>query len=174
MANIKWCRRQKDGIHIINPNDNLAQSYMKMAEDALGTMNREKNYNLNFAISACYYSMYYSLYAVLMKTGVKCEIHSCTLEFMKFALSGFYSQEDIKTIKKAFDARSIAQYYVDKIVAKEDSDFILEKAPFFINKSREILSKINEEDIDNIKKKIEEAGKRKDDQVKVPPQNANK
>ena len=160
MADINWCCKQKDGIRLIEPNDNLAQGYMKMAEEALGTMNREKYYNLKFAISACYYSMYYSVYAVLMKIGVKCEIHSCTLEFMKFALSSFYPQEDITTINKAFNARSTAQYYIDRIVTKEDSNFIIEKAPFFINKSREILSKINEEDILLIRKKVEEARNR--------------
>ncbi|MBU0528996.1 hypothetical protein KKF86_04470, partial [bacterium] len=83
-----------------------------MAEDSLGTMNRERNYNLMFSISACYYSMYYSLYSILMKIGIKCEIHSCTLEFMKIMLKEYYSKEDIKTIKKAFDLRILAQYYV--------------------------------------------------------------
>src|SRR3989344_371864 len=102
MVNIKWCCNQKDGIKLIEPNDNLAQSYLSMAENALGTMNREKKYNLTFAISACYYSMYYSLYAILMKLGVKCEIHSCTLEIMKELLIGFYTQENMKTISKAF------------------------------------------------------------------------
>lgn len=156
MVNINWCCKQKDGIRLVEPNENLAESYIKMADEALGTMNRERNYNLKFAISACYYSMYYSLYAVMMKIGVRCEIHSCTLEFMKFALGNFYSQEDIKIIKKAFDARGIAQYYVDKIVAKEDSDFIMEKAPYFINKSKEVLAKINQKDIERIRKIIEE------------------
>ncbi len=102
MENINWCFNKKEGIRLIEPNDNLALSYMKMAEDALGTMNREKNFNMTFAISACYYSMYYSLYSVLMKIGFKCEIHSCTLEFMKIFLSDFYSEKDIKIIKKAF------------------------------------------------------------------------
>ena len=156
MASIKWCCKQKDGIRLIEINDNLAQSYIKMAEDALGTMNREKNYNLNFAISACYYSMYYSLYAVLMRIGVKCEIHSCTLEFMKFALFNFYSQDEMKIIKKAFDARGIAQYYVDKVVSKEDSDFIMGKAPFFLSKSKDILAKINQKDIEKIRKNMGE------------------
>jgi len=156
MVNINWCCKQKDGIRLIEPNENLAESYIKMAGEALGTMNREKNYNLKFAISACYYSMYYSLYAIMMEIGVKCEIHSCTLEFMKFALGNFYSPEDIKIIKKAFDARGIAQYYVDKIVSKEDSDFIMEKAPYFIGKSKEVLSKINQKDIEAIRKRIME------------------
>lgn len=156
MVSLKWCCGQKDGIKIINANDNLAKGYLKMAESSLGTMNREREYNLNFAISACYYSMYYSLYAVCMKLGIKCEIHSCTIEFMKKILTKYYSEEDIKIIKKAFDARDIAQYHVDKIVLKEDSDYIMEKAPLFFNKSKEILAEINEENIKEIRKIISE------------------
>ena len=125
-----------------------------MAESALGTMNREKEFNSLFAISACYYSMYYSLYAILMKIGVKCEIHSCTLELMKFALPEFYSEEDIKTIKKAFDIRNIAQYYADRVIEKTASDYIILQAPIFINKSKEIIARVNETDIKNIRNKI--------------------
>ncbi len=157
MASMKWCCKQRDGIRIIDTNENLAAAYIKMAEDALGTMNRERNFNKTFSISACYYSMYYSLYAILMKIGVKCEIHSCTLEFMKFALCDFYSKEDIRIISKAFDCRNISQYYVDKIISEVDLNFIILNAPYFINKSEEILSKINEEDIKQIKRKIEKS-----------------
>jgi len=155
MVNLKWCCKQKDGIRLIETNDNLAHGYLKMAEDSLGTMNREKKYNLRSAISACYYSMYYSLYSICMKIGVKCEIHSCTLEFMKKLLTEFYSEEDMKVIRKAFDARNIAQYYVDRVVLKKDSDYIMEKALLFFNKSKEILAKINEKDIGSIREKIE-------------------
>ena len=154
MVSLKWCCKQKDGIKLIETNDNLTRGYLKMAENSLGTMNRERKYNLMFAISACYYSMYYSLYAICMKIGIKCEIHSCAIEFMKGVLTEFYSKEDMKIIKKAFDARNIAQYYVDEIVSKEDSDYIMEKAPLFFNKSKEILAKINEEDVKEIREKI--------------------
>jgi len=154
MVSLKWCCGQKDGIKLIDINDNLAKGYLKMAENSLGTMNRERKYNLTFAISACYYSIYYSLYAVCMRLGIKCEIHSCTIEFMKKALTGYYSKEDIKIIKKAFDARNIAQYYVDKTVLEEDSDYIMEKAPLFLNKSKEILAKTNERDVKEIREKI--------------------
>ena len=154
MVDINWCYKQKDGIKSVEPNDNLALSYMKMAEDALGTMNREKNYSLRFSVSACYYSMYYSLYAVLMKIGVKCEIHSCTLKFMEEFLSEFYSKDDIKIINKSFECRNTIQYYVDKVVQKSDSDLIISKAPFFHLKSKEILGKLNEHDIKSIREKI--------------------
>ena len=156
MVSLKWCCKQKEGIRLIDPNENLSKSYMKMGENALGTMNREKNYNIVFAISAGYYSMYYSLYSVLMKIGVKCEIHSCTLKFMKEALGEIYSQEYIKTISKAFDLRNIAQYYVDKVINIKDSEFIFAQAPLFVNISKEILYKINEKDIGMLRKKFQE------------------
>jgi len=154
MASLKWCYKQKDGIKLVEPSDNLAQSYLKLAEKSLGTMSRERNYNLMFAISACYYSMYYSLYAILMKLGIKCEIHSCTIEIMKKLLDNFYSEQDVKIIKKAFDARSIAQYYVDKVVSKQDSDFVISEAPLFFNKSKQILAKINEKNIKEIRESL--------------------
>ncbi len=154
MVSLKWCCKQKEGIKLVEPNDNLAEGYIKMAEKSIGTMSREREYNLSFSISACYYSMYYSLYAILMKIGIKCEIHSCTLEIMKILLKEFYSLEDLKTIKKAFKLRETAQYYVDRIISKEDSDFIISQAPFFFNKSKNILSKINQKDTINIRKQI--------------------
>lgn len=156
MASLRWCCKQKDGIKLAEPNDNLAKGYIKMAENSIGTMTREKNYNISFSISACYYSMYYSLYSVLMKSGIKCEIHSCTIEIMDKLLKKFYSDKDIAIIKKAFKLRGIAQCYVDRIISKEDSDFIISQAPLFFNKSKEILSRINQKDVDEIKEKIKE------------------
>ena len=47
MVSLKWCCKQKDGIKLIEPSDNLSLSYMQMADNALGTMNRERKYNLN-------------------------------------------------------------------------------------------------------------------------------
>jgi uncharacterized protein (UPF0332 family) len=126
-----------------------------MAENAIGTMNREKDLNMQFAISACYYSMYYSLYSVLMKLGIKCEIHACTIEFMKKFLLSFYSGEDYKIISKAFDVRNTSQYYVDKVISKEDIGFIFSKAQYFFSKSKDILSKINERDILTIREELE-------------------
>ncbi len=155
MVSLKWCCGKKEGIRLIEPNENLAEGYIKMAEAAIGTMSRERNFNMQFAISACYYSMYYSVYAILMKIGIKCEIHACTLEFMKKLPFDFYSKEDFKIISKAFDARNTSQYYVDKIVAKEEIDFIMANAPYFLGKSKEVLSKINEKDVKRIRGEIE-------------------
>ncbi len=155
VVNLKWCCKKEGGINLIEPNDNLSEGYIQMAENAIGTMNREKKLNLQFAISAGYYSMYYSLYSIMMKIGIKCEIHSCTLAFMKKMLNNLYSEEDCKIINKAFNARETSQYYVDRIVPKEDIDLIFSKALYFLNKSKDVLSKLNEKDILNIRKEVE-------------------
>ena len=154
-VNIKWCCHKEGGINLVEASVNLSEGYIQMAENAIGTMNREKKLNLQFAISACYYSMYYSLYSVMMKMGIKCEIHTCTLTFMKKMLNSLYSEEDCKIINKAFSARDTSQYYVDRIVPKEDIDFIFLKAVPFLSKSKDILSKINERDILKIRKEVE-------------------
>ena len=100
MVGLKWCYKQKQGIKLIGPNENLARAYSEMADDSLRVMNNEKNKSIRWAISSCYYSMYYSIYSVLMKIGIKSEIHSCTLKFMELELSKFYSKQDAKLIKK--------------------------------------------------------------------------
>lgn len=156
MVSIKWCCKQKEGLKLTNPSENLSASYIKMAENALGTMNRERNYNLAFSISACYYSMYYSLYSILMKLGVKCEIHSCTLKFMEEFLKDFYTKDEMKILSKAFDLRIIAQYYVDKVLDPKEVNIVLTQASLFVNSSKNILSKINEKNIFEFKKKFEE------------------
>ena len=59
---------------------------------------------------------------------------------MKELLTGSYTKEDFKVISKAFDLRNIAQYYVDKVIDTKESDFIMDKAPLFVNTSKDILS----------------------------------
>ncbi len=153
-VSIKWCCNKESGIKIDHPNDNLVRSYLNMAENAIGTMNREKTLNSQFSISACYYSMYYSLYAVLMKIGIKSEIHQCTIEFMKQFLKEFYSEEEVKIIKKAFDIRDTTQYYADRIIKQDDVNYIMLQAPLFLNKSKAVLAKINENHIKDIREKL--------------------
>ncbi len=75
MEKIKWCMKLKNGIGIIEPNDNLCSAYIKKSETALQAASA-LNDNMEWQISSCYYAMYFSLYALMMKIGVKCENHS--------------------------------------------------------------------------------------------------
>src|SRR3989344_1608885 len=151
MVAIDWCCKNKNGIRLIEPNENLAKAYTEMAKEALIVMTDVKDKSLRWSISSCYYSMYYSLYSILQKIGIKCEIHSCTLKFMETFLLNLYSSEDLKTIEKAFELRESIQHYADRIISKEDTDLVIKQAPLFLNKSIEILSRLNQDDIGKIR-----------------------
>ena len=115
---IRWCLTKKRGIELVEPNENLAKAYTLKAEHALQSMNANKG-NTEWEIPSAYYAMYFSVYAILMKLGVKSEIHTCTIEFMRKYLKDHYTQEEIELLTMSQEARIDTQYYVGKDVNTE-------------------------------------------------------
>src|SRR3989338_6976484 len=145
MDKIKWCAKQKQGLSIIEPNSDLANAYIKKAEEALESM--RVNIIKDWKISTAYYTVYFSLYAILIKIGIKCEIHSCTIEFARRFLKEFFSEEELEFTEDSLKARIDSQYYVDRIVPDEQYDKMIKKAPEFLVKCKSILVKLNEKKI---------------------------
>jgi uncharacterized protein (UPF0332 family) len=152
MGKIDWCKKQKSGITLVEQNPNLAQAYILKAEDALKTLHAITS--KDWKISTAYYSMYFSLYSILTKIGVKCEIHSCTIEFAKVFLKDYFSKEELDLIEKSQSARVDAQYFVDKTVPDEFSELMIKKAPDFLIKCKAIKEKLTEKKIADIRNKI--------------------
>jgi len=76
-----WCK--KHGMKLIEPNDNLAEEYFRNAEETLRVTNLIKNSGSNMWLATQkYYTEYLAAYALMMKLGIKSEIHSCTIEVM--------------------------------------------------------------------------------------------
>jgi len=98
MDQIKWCLNQKKGIELVEPNDNLREAYLIKADEALETLRTSKI--KDWQLTTAYYAIYHSLYSLLMKIGVKCEIHSCTIEFAKRFLKKYFSAEDFDSLTK--------------------------------------------------------------------------
>lgn len=155
MENLDWCKKQKKGIRIIEPNLNISRGYLKMSLDSVGTMNREKDKNLIFSVSAGYYCIYYSLYAILQKIGIKCEIHSCSILLAKRFLKKFYSEKDFNLIDVSFSLRNNFQYYVGKDFNKKDLNLLWNESYNFYVKSRSIFLKLNNKDINEIRGSLE-------------------
>src|SRR3989344_4457360 len=97
MNKIKWCAEKKEGLSLVEPNSDIADAYIKKAEEALESM--RVNIIKDWKISTAYYTIYFSLYAILMKTGVKCEIHSCTIEFAKRFLKDYLQETELDFIE---------------------------------------------------------------------------
>jgi uncharacterized protein (UPF0332 family) len=156
MVSIKWCLKQKNGIEIVEPNSNMADSYIKMAEESITALNAVKQIRMWTAVTS-YYIFYQSLYALMLKIGVKCEIHSCSLEFMKLFLTEFYSKDDIDAIKKAFDARNDLQYYADRPVDDRIIEETSKHCKKFYIKTKDTITKITEAQILAIRDKLKNA-----------------
>lgn len=155
MDKIKWCAGKKDGLSLIEPNSDLAEAYIKKAEEALESM--RINIIKDWKISTAYYTLYFSLYSVLTKIGVKCEIHSCTIEFIKRFLKEFFSEEELDLAEDSLKARIDSQYYIDRIVPDEQYNKMAEKAPEFLVKCKSILIKLNEKRVNDIRKEFQKA-----------------
>ncbi|MFA5559783.1 MAG: HEPN domain-containing protein [Methanofastidiosum sp.] len=152
MSRIIWCLNQKNGIKIIEPNPNLSNAYIHKAEDSLESI--QVNIKKEWKIATAYYTIYFSLYAILMRVGIKSEIHSCTVDFVKEYLNEYFNKEEIELIEDSLKARIDVQYFVDKDIPDELYSKLIEFAPHILIKSKSILSKLTEKKIKSIKDEI--------------------
>jgi len=153
MNKIKWCVGKKEGLSLIEPNSDLASAYVKKAEEALESM--RVNIIKDWKISTAYYTIYFSLYAILMKLGVKCEIHSCTIEFAKRFLKEYFEETELDFTKDSLKARVDSQYYIDRTVPDEQYNKMIKKTPEFLVKCKSVIIKLNEKKVKEIRDKFQ-------------------
>ena len=101
-----------------------------------------------------YYCEYFACYALLMRLGIKSEIHDCTIEILKFLEKENIIDKGIaKMLEKDKELRIDNQYYLknrEVIVNYEElRDLIL--------KIKEIINTITSEQIEEIRMKIKKA-----------------
>ncbi len=148
---IKWCKARKNGIELINPNDNLAKEYIDNAEETLVILKTIKGKSNMWIAATKYYFEYFAVYSVLMKLGIKSEIHDCTI-----SLCGFLEDECI--FKKGVFARLTRdkvlriknQYYLKNIPIDADYDEQLE----FLLEIKDAQEKMTYEQIRSIRSRI--------------------
>lgn len=150
MDQIEWCLNQKKGIELVEPNENLREAYLIKSDEALETLRSTKV--RDWQLIAAYYTIYNGIYSLLMKIGIKCEIHLCTIEFTKRYLKNYFTSEDLELLDKAFSARIDSQYYVNKKVPTKNYDFIMKKTPAFLVKCKNIV--LEQTEIEKIREEI--------------------
>jgi uncharacterized protein (UPF0332 family) len=150
MDQIKWCLNQKKGIELVESSDNLRDAHLIKAEESLETLRTSKV--RDWQLTTAYYTIYHGIYSLLMKIGIKCEIHSCTIEFTKRYLKNHFTNEDFELIDKAFSARIDSQYYVNREVPNQNYDLIMKKTPAFLVKCKNVV--LEQKEIDEIRETI--------------------
>jgi len=54
MVTIKWCLNKKDGLELIEPNNNMSDSYLKMAEESIKVLANVKESKIWTATTTYY------------------------------------------------------------------------------------------------------------------------
>lgn len=147
---IDWCKKQ--GMKLIDPNDNLAEEYYKNAEETLRVTNLIKDSGSNMWLATQkYYTEYLAAYALLMKFGIKSEIHSCTIEVIKILEKEKIIQLSLsKILEHDKELRIDNQYYLKN----RDVDIDSKKLSDMLLHIRKILDTINDQNIEHIRKII--------------------
>ena len=155
MKKISWCKKQKNGIKIQMPNDNLSQEYYKNAEESMKVLKSIKETKSNMWLATTkYYIEYFAVYSILMKIGIKCEIHDCTI-----ALARFFENEGViekgvsKILEDDKELRIDNQYYLKN--KPVDIDF--EKLSDFMLSIKNSLDRLDNKKIEELRKKIEKS-----------------
>lgn len=64
---LKWCCKQRSGLEINNPNDNLAREYIQGAEETLLVLQDLKGKSNMWLATTKYHLEYFSIYVLLQK-----------------------------------------------------------------------------------------------------------
>ena len=145
-----WCLRQKKGLRIIDPNENLANEYIDSSEETLLILRDISGKSNMWVATTKYYCEYFAAYALLMRFGFKSEIHECTIEFLKF----LEKERIIKNISKILTMdkrlRIENQYYLKN--KKVNINF--DKLRDFVLYIKDKISMISNDDIIKLRNKI--------------------
>ena len=144
LSKIEWCCLMKNGIRITDKNERVGKEYLESADVDLLEM---KKSSLKWKNIQAYYACYNSFYAVLLKVGIKCEIHDCSLELIDFFKE--LDEEDRKLIKRLKILRTNVQYYLKK--PEQIDDKIIAG---FVLKCRNIFNSLDFDEIEGIRNKI--------------------
>ncbi len=142
---LKWCCKQTKGIRLVELKPHLSESYLNEANESLDVCCKLDG---KWKLISGYYACYNAFYSLLMKVGIKCEIHDCSIELME--LFGF-QEDDIMFLRKLKADRIQTQYYLKNILLKDEN--LIKK---FVCKCKEILEGLDSGKIENIRRKLKE------------------
>lgn len=147
---IEWCKNQ--GMKLIETNTNISEEYYSNAEETLRVTNLIKKSGSNMWLATQkYYTEYLAAYSLLMKIGIKTEIHSCTIEIIKLLeREGIINFNFSKILEKDKELRIDNQYYLKNRPVEFNSEEMAE----LLLKIRKVLNDLTEEQIITIREKI--------------------
>ena len=151
--NLAWCLRQKRGIRIIEPNSNLTKAYLKKSISALNTMTAALKINeTDWILTTAYYARYFALYALLMKIGIKSEIHDCTVSLATLlSQKGILAPDLAEDLAQSKDMRVDTQYYDIQQADHRVIQRNVQGARSFVLEVEKVIEEITAEQINDVR-----------------------
>lgn len=143
----KWAR-------IIDPNDNLSYAYLQKARHDLVVLRSISSEDTEWKATVAYYARYHVLTALLLRVGVECKNHNCSLMIAESLFSNVISSDLLKEVKEAKRQRIDLQYYTDRVIEKEEFEQNIKNVDGFVGKLQQIIESLIREDIDRIRKRF--------------------
>ena len=152
MKKIDWCKKQERGIKIQEPNDNRSKEYFENSEESLKVLKSIRDTKSNMWLATTkYYIEYFGVYSILMKLGIKCEIHDCTIALVGFLEDfGIFEKNTYKILEEDKELRIDNQYYLKNKPVNIDFD----ELSIFLLSIRKSLDNLNSNKIKEIRDKI--------------------
>lgn len=152
---ILWCFKQKKGIKLVKPNENLCNAYLKKSNNALKSMYLNMGSKLyEWAVESAYYARYYSIYALLQKIGIKSEIHDCSIMLIKYLFQNKISLKLTEELEKAKEQRIDLVYYTDKNIPEKEIEDNTNSVSNFLLEIEKIISELQLEEINSLRKNL--------------------
>ena len=150
---LRWCLKQRKGISIVKPSENLVRAYLKKTGDSLKSMEINAGAGLSdWAVSTSYYAKYFAVYALLSKIGAKCEIHDCTIALFEHLFGDSVPKELIEELKRSKEDRVETQYYTRE--TNVDLEKLINKTRQFVLEIEKIIDGLNSQKITLLQKKL--------------------
>jgi len=152
--------KQRKGVRIIEPNPNLTEQYLRKAIGALNTMNAALQIReTDWILATAYYARYFALYALLMKLGIKSEIHDCSIAIARLlAKNKILTQNLVTDIAQAKQTRIDTQYYITKEITQREIRKNVESTRKFVLEIQKSIENITIEQINSIRSKLRSFG----------------
>ncbi len=109
----------------------------------------------DWILTTAYCARYFALYALLMKIGIKSEIHDCTINLAKLlSNNGILTDTLVEDIAKAKQTRIDTQYYVEKEQNPKTIKRQVEAARQFVLETEKTIEHLTPQQISNIRAQL--------------------
>jgi uncharacterized protein (UPF0332 family) len=109
----------------------------------------------DWILTTAYYARYFALYALLIKLGIKSEIHDCSIATARLlAKNKIITPNLVTDITQAKQTRIDTQYYVTKELKQEEIIRNVESARKFVLEIQKSIEEVSAEQTNNIRNKL--------------------